>query len=112
MARSSGHSIELLGNGDLLVSGAGRVCKGTRDHAHWLEAAKRGEARVFRRAGVFGGAASPPDPSAATVLERLGVSNASLERQRQAATDAAYGGGLDLRELRVMRRADLIPYDH
>jgi hypothetical protein len=112
MARSSGHSIELLGNGDLLVSGAGRICKGTRDHELWLEAANRGEAHLIRRTGVFGGAVSPPEPSAAAVLERLGVSNATLERQQQAATDAAYGGGLDLRELRVMRQADLIPYDH
>jgi 3',5'-cyclic AMP phosphodiesterase CpdA len=51
----------------------------------------------------------PPDPSLETVLERLGVSGDSPERQSLVATDAAYAGKLSLRELRVLRRAGMIP---
>jgi Calcineurin-like phosphoesterase len=51
----------------------------------------------------------PPDPSLETVLERLGVSGDGPEHQSLAATDAAYAGRLSLRELRVLRQANMIP---
>jgi Calcineurin-like phosphoesterase len=52
----------------------------------------------------------PPDPSPEAVLERLGVGGEPSERQGEAATEAAFAGRLSLVELRVLRRAGLIPY--
>lgn len=102
---------ELLANGDVLA-GDRRLCKGTPEHTRLLAAVQRGEAKLFRRPGRFGGDSQPPEPTVEGVLERLGVAGEPLERRRQAATDAAYGGLLNVRELRIMRQADMVPYNY
>jgi hypothetical protein len=53
----------------------------------------------------------PPTPTLEKVLERLGVAGEPRRRQQEAATDAAYGGRLSLAELRLLRQANLIPYN-
>jgi hypothetical protein len=52
---------------------------------------------------------SPDSP--AEILETLGVAAASRADQMEAIAVAAYGGGLFLAELRVLREAGLLPYD-
>jgi hypothetical protein len=111
----TGALVQQLANGDLLVSkeGAGRrrITKGTPEHQRLLDEAARGAVSIERFEGRFGGPAAPSPPELPDVVGRLVRRDATPREQRAAAADAAYGGGLSLRELTVLRRAGFLPYN-
>jgi hypothetical protein len=57
------------------------------------------------------GSIEQPDPTLDQILERLGLTGAQAGEQRRAVGELAYRGRLPLAYLKVLRRADFLPYD-